>query len=242
MTLRAYGRLFAARFGDGPLRVLALHGWGRTRSDFDAVLDGYPALAVDLPGFGASPVPDEPIGAAGYAALIEPLLSEFTSPPIVVGHSFGGRVAVALAARQPEKVAGLVLVGVPLLRPAAGRNSPPWRYRLLRAGARWRLVSHRRLEAAKQRYGSADYRAASGVMRDILVKVVNESYEADLERLQCPVRMVWGESDTAAPVAVARAALELIDDGTLDIVEGAGHNVHLSHPDRLRAAIDGLLT
>ncbi len=242
MTLRAYGRLFAARSGDGPPRLLALHGWGRTRSDFDALLDGYPALAVDLPGFGASPVPDEPIGATGYAALIEPLLSEFSSAPIVVGHSFGGRVAVALAAGNPDQVAGLVLVGVPLLRPAGGRSSPPRRYRLLRAGARWGLVSDRRLEAAKQRYGSADYRAATGVMRDILVKVVNESYEVELERLRCPVRMVWGEADTAAPVTIARSALELIDDGTLDVVEGAGHNVHLSHPDRLRAAIDGLMT
>lgn len=241
MTLRAFGSLFGERYGDLPPRVLALHGWGRTRGDFDSLLSGYEALAVDLPGFGASPPPDHAVGAAGYAQLIEPVLAEFDLPPVVVGHSFGGRVAVALAAAQPESVSGLVLVGVPLLRRVGPKPGVPWKYRLIRGARRLGLIPEERLERARKEYGSADYRAASGVMRDILVAAVNETYELELGTLTCPVRMVWGERDSAAPLSVARAALPMIADGSLDVVPEAGHDVHLSHADRVRAAIDGLL-
>ena len=221
--------------------MLALHGWGRTRADFDGLLDGSRAISLDLPGFGASPEPDEPLGADGYARLVEPILDEFDSPPIVVGHSFGGRVAVALAAGRPDLVAGLVLVGVPLLRPSGAGRKPSITYRLVRLGARWGVISGERLEAARRRYGSADYRAAIGVMRDVLVKVVNESYEKELESLSCPVRFVWGEHDREAPLDVARMALHLVGDGRLDVVEDGGHNIHLTHPERVQAAIDELL-
>jgi pimeloyl-ACP methyl ester carboxylesterase len=78
-------------------------------------------------------------------------------------------------------------------------------------------------------------------MRGVLVKVVNESYEDELSHLKCPVRLVWGERDAAVPVTVAASAVSLIADGTLDVVEAAGHDVHLTHPDRVRAAIDELL-
>jgi pimeloyl-ACP methyl ester carboxylesterase len=241
MTLRAYGSLFGARHGSLPPHVLALHGWGRTRADFDGLLRGYEAVALDLPGFGASPPPDEAIGAAGFAELIEPVLSEFGVPPVVVGHSFGGRVAVSLAAARPDAVSGLVLAGVPLVRRSSPVAKPSRRFRLLRRARKIGLISEERLERARRRFGSDDYRAASGVMRGVLVKVVNESYEDELGRLECPVRLVWGERDAAVPVTVAASAVSLIAEGTLEVVEGAGHDVHLSHPDRVRAAIDGLL-
>ena len=72
----AEGTVFGERFGDGPVQVLALHGWGRDRRDFDEVLRGLDAVAVDLPGFGASPAPGEAIGTAGYARLIAPVLDD----------------------------------------------------------------------------------------------------------------------------------------------------------------------
>lgn len=241
MTLRAYGTLFGTVHGDGIPRVLALHGWGRSRADFDRLLPDLGGLALDLPGFGASPTPQKVIGATGYAELIEPVLAELDTPVVIVGHSFGGRVAVALAEAHPESVAGVVLVGVPLLRPTGPRPKQSWRYRLIRWARRFSLVSEDRLESARRKYGSADYRSATGVMRDVLVKVINESYESELINLRCPVRMVWGELDTAAPLSVAQRAVELVLDGALDVVGAAGHDVHLSHPERVKAAIDGLL-
>lgn len=239
MTLRAYNGIFGDRYGDSAPTVLALHGWGRSRSDFGRILREGDAIALDLPGFGASPVPDRAGGAAAYAQWVAPILAEFDQPPVVVGHSFGGRVAVALAGEN--EVAGLVLVGVPLLPRPGPRRRPPLAYRVVRSARRFGLIPESVLESARHRYGSDDYRAATGVMREVLVTVVNESYREELAALRCPVRMVWGSEDHEVPVDVARIALELVADGALDVVEGAGHNVHLSHPERITAAIEEFL-
>lgn len=236
------GRVFADRYGSGEPLVVALHGWGRDRRDFASVLDGLDAVSVDLPGFGTSPPPNDVVGAGGYAGLIAALVEELAGPRVVVGHSFGGRVATVLAAERPELVSGLVLVGVPLLHPA-GRpaRGPSPAYRLVRWAARVGLIGDQRLDREKRRRGSADYRAASGVMRDILVKVVNETYESELARVGCPVRMVWGADDQEVPLDVAHRSAELLDDVRLDVVDGCGHDVPRVAPDRVRLAIEELL-
>src|SRR3954452_9036428 len=215
--LTAYdnGRLFGARTGTGAPWVLALHGWQRTHRDFSQVIDGIDAIAVDLPGFGASPPPPEAWGAAGYADSLLPVLDAFERPPVVLAHSFGGRAAVHLAAAHPERVHALVLTGVPLLRPAdVKRPKVAWQFKLARALHAKRLVSDARMEAMRQRYGAADYRNATGIMRAVNVKAVNETYEEQLTAITCAVELVWGEDDTAAPLSVARAAEAMLKDAT----------------------------
>lgn len=242
----AGGALFGARTGDGPPAVLALHGWGRTHRDFDAVLgpsDGpaLDAVALDLPGFGATPPPDEPWGSADYADCVAGAVeAEMAAPVVVLGHSFGGKVAVQLAARRPELVRALVLAAVPLLR-AGPPKRPARRYRLVRALHRAGVVSEARMEAARQRHGSADYAAAHGVMRAVHVRSVGETYEAELDAIACPVQLVWGDDDTAAPLAVAEAAAARLGSAQLTVVPGAGHLVPLTAPAELRAVLDRVL-
>lgn len=235
----ADGRLLGAAHGAPPPRVLALHGWARTHRDFDAALRGLDALAVDLPGFGATPAPEESWGAQEYAEAVAPLLLEADQPLVLLCHSFGGRVGVHLAAAHADRVRALVLTGVPLVRPpGARRRKPSLAFRVGRALHRRRLLSDRRMEGLRQRYGSADYRAARGVMRGVHVRAVNETYEEQLRALRCPVELVWGEDDPDVPVAVARAAAALLDDVRLTLVPGAGHLVPLTAPDALRAAVE----
>ena len=109
------GALMARFFGDRPPRVMALHGWGRESADFTEVLDGMAAVALDLPGFGSSPPPDRAWGADDYAVGVIAVLEEMHSPMVVLGHSFGGRVAVCVAARRADLVGGLILTGAPLV-------------------------------------------------------------------------------------------------------------------------------
>lgn len=236
MALRVFadGRIFGERTGSGPPKVLALHGWGRDHRDFRGLLAGLDAIAVDLPGFGATAAPDSAWGTAQYADAVAALLPEFPAPPVVVGHSFGGRVAVRLAARGLP-LRALLLTGVPLVRLAAARR-PPLGYRLVRRLHRLGLVGERRMERARRRHGSEDYRRASGVMREVLVRTVNERYDQDLGAIGCPVELVWGERDTVAPVAAARAAEGLLARATLTVCEGADHFSVLDHP-ATRAAL-----
>ena len=234
--------LFGERYGSGSVRVVALHGWGRDRRDFRLVLEGLDAVAVDLPGFGATPPPAAAAGAAGYAGMVAAWLEQLSAPQVLVGHSFGGRVAVVLAATRPELVAGLVLVGVPLLhRLDRAARRPPITYRLVRLAHRAGLISDERLEREKRRRGSADYRAVTGVMRDTLVRVVNESYEDRLPEVACPVRLVWGAADSEVPAEVAHRAAALLRNVDIEVVEGCGHDLPREAPERIRTAIETLI-
>jgi len=241
LTLLGNGNTFGRRHGSDRPSVLALHGWGRDHRDFDASLKGLNALAVDLPGFGATPEPPTAWGGAGYATAIAHVVEEMHQPVVVVGHSFGGRVAVHLAQQTPDLIAGLVLTGVPLVRESSRPTKSPMRFRLARQLNRLGLLGETRMDQLRNKYGSADYRAASGIMRDILVTAVNETYEDQLRDITCPVELLWGSNDTAAPVEVARAAESLLANPTLTVADGVDHFLPISRPDLVRAAIDRTL-
>ena len=234
------GRLFAENLGEASPEVVGLHGWARSRSDLAACLTGLNALLVDLPGFGASPEPPGAWGSQEYAEVVAQALNGLDRPQVLVGHSFGGRVAVKVAVGWPNLVSGLVLAGVPLLRSPVGQ-APPWRYRIGRWGRRYGLVSDERMERLRQRYGSEDYRRAHGLMRSVLVRVVNESYEEDLPRIGCPVELVWGAKDTAAPLGAAEQACRLLPSAHLEVIENAGHMTPLTHPQVVHRSVTRLL-
>jgi pimeloyl-ACP methyl ester carboxylesterase len=107
------------------------------------------------------------------------------------------------------------------------------------------VVTDDRLERIRRQNGSADYRAASGVMRDILVRVIHESYEPQLRALTAPVTLIWGAADREVPVSIARAAAEVIAsegrDVDFEILEGIGHLLPLEAPQALRGAIERAL-
>ncbi len=234
--LRSFGdgTIFGEVAGEGPVEVVLLHGWARRGRDFAAVQEllarrGVSSVALDLPGFGSSPPPTVAGGARRYASLVAPVLAALDRPVTLVGHSFGGRIATVIAADRPELVRNVIVTGTPLLHsPVAVRS--PRTYRLVRWLHQRGWLSDERLEAARHRYGSPDYRAASGIVRDVLVATVAEGYEDELTRLDVPFVMLWGELDTVVPVAVAERANELlhtpdVDARRLRVLKDVGHFV-----------------
>lgn len=235
------GQIFGERLGSGPVDVVGLHGWGRSRQDLLVSLAGLNAVVPDLPGFGVSPEPSGAWGSDEYADAIAELVSGLGKPQVILGHSFGGRIAVKLAARRPDLVAGMALTGVPLLRLPSANTRPPTAFRAVRWAHGRGLISAGRMEKLRKKYGSADYRNADGVMRSILVRLVNESYEDCLPQIKCPVELIWGAKDTAAPLRVARDACAMIQDCRLTILEDQGHMTPLSAPQQLGDAVRRLL-
>jgi len=244
-VLRSYGdsNLFGESYGAGTARVVWLHGWARSAGDFAVAAStladrGVASVALDLPGFGASPLPEVAGGARHYAGLVVPALRSLADEPLVlVGHSFGGTVAAVVASTHPDAVRSLVLTGAPLIRRASTKKAP-FAYRSQRWLHAKGLLSDERVEAARQKYGSTDYRRAHGLLRDVLVASVNESYETELATLSLPVDFVWGELDGDVPVDVAARAGELVrGEHTLRVITGVGHMVPLETPDELVDAV-----
>jgi pimeloyl-ACP methyl ester carboxylesterase len=250
-VLHSYGdsNVFGESYGEGPVRVVWLHGWARRAEDFVLVASqlaelGVSSVALDLPGFGSSPLPLVPGGARHYAELIVPALEILSEEPVVlVGHSLGGRVATVISATHPELVKALVLSAAPLLRSGAPRRSP----RVFRI-ARWlhshRLLSEQQMESYRQKYGSTDYRRAQGMIRQVLVAMVSESYENELADIVAPVSFLWGELDNEVPTDIAeRAAAMLTVNHAVRVLPGIGHMVPLEAPDELaRVVIEVLST
>jgi pimeloyl-ACP methyl ester carboxylesterase len=236
--------------GSGPA-LLLLHGWGATKELMAPVaerLRGYRVVVPDLPGFGATAPPSGAWSVDDYAAWVIALLDrlgiERTS---IVGHSNGGRVAIALAAAHPDRVHRLVLTGSAGIRPHHGiRYQRRVRtFKLLRAASGWGwlpgVVRDRAGRRATSR-GSPDYRAASGALRASMVRLVNADLRPELSRLAAPTLLIWGDLDHDTPLDDARTMERLIPDSGLVVFEGCGHFAYAEQPDRFCRIVDVFLS
>ena len=199
--------------------VCFLHGWGRSSQDFYLISQSYDYINFDLPGFGKSQEPETSMNPKEYAEYINQFIPN--SVETVVGHSFGGRVAVHLSGlRNFEK---LILIGVPLIKKqtSSGTLSMLNFYKSLN---RFGILSNDKIEKIKKKKGSYDYRNSQGIMRENLVKAVNDDLSQELENIKSKVHLIWGSEDKEVPIDIAKEANKKIKKSNLHILEGQGHN------------------
>ena len=202
--------------------LLILHGWGNSLREWiptaRQLSSKYKVILVDLPGFGGSTKPDDSWGIYEYGDFVEKLLLSLkVRRLILIGHSFGGRVGVLLAARK-KLIEKLVLIN------AAGMETRSWKGNLtLLLAPLFRDLP----QWIKNWFGSVDYKNAGG-LRQILVRIVNQDLTSEMTKINCPALIIWGEKDLVLPVSQAKKMKSLIKNSVLRIVWGAGHWPHLS--------------
>ena len=218
--------------------VVVLHGWGGRIESMAPVINclrsGFRVIAIDLPGFGESPVPAGAWGTPDYATYVRDLLAGLDIHRAhFIGHSFGAKVSFYLSATMPSLVDRLMLMGSPGLR-----TPPNLKARAKRAASKGARVAGKvgapgraLRDRVYKAIASQDYQDA-GPLRPILVKVVNENYESLLPRVASSTLLLWGSEDDAAPLAHGRKMEHLIADAGLVVFEGAGHFAYLDEPDR----------
>ena len=204
--------------------IILLHGWGQNIEMMMPLannLDKYHITILDFPGFGQSSEPDHALTVYDYVEILEELLKELKiDNPIVIGHSFGGRIAILYASRnKTEKV---VLFGAPCIR--NNRVSPKEKVlKILK-----KLPGMNKLgEYMKKYIGSDDYRNASPIMRETLVNTVNEDLSEAAKKIKAPTLLIWGTNDQAAPIEDAKKLEELLIDGALIELQGCTHYAYL---------------
>lgn len=224
--------LNADRIGNSGHSILIMHGWGQSLESMRPLgeLIGRTAQVhlIDLPGFGKSPRPKEDWDAIGYSECIYKYMRDNgIDRADLLGHSFGGKVAIRLASRHPEAVRGLILVNSSgLKRQLTGKKK-------LRADAL--RVLNRLLKWSDKtfgtdffngwfvpKFGSRDYKDA-GELRNILVKTVNEDVTEDTARITSPAFLLWGELDQETPVDMGKRLNELIENSRLVVLPGKDH-------------------
>ena len=207
--------------------IILLHGWGQNIEMMkplgDNFSDKYRITILDLPGFGESDEPKTTWKIDDYEALLEEFIKELKiKKPIVIGHSFGGRLAIRYSADNP--IEKLVLFGSPCIRI---QESLPLKVRILKSIKK--LPGMNSLgEYMKKYIGSRDYKAASPVMRQTLVEVVNEDLSSYAKRIKAPTLLIWGENDTEAPLNEAKELEKIMLDAALIVLPGT-HYAYLEN-------------
>jgi pimeloyl-ACP methyl ester carboxylesterase len=218
--------------GSGLPPLVMLHGWGQSLGSLLALGDllskSRSVHLIDLPGFGGSPKPPSDWGTIDYADRILAYLHEQNLKDVdILGHSFGGRIALQMAAKEPQLIRKLVLINAAgLKRELKGKRA--FKASLARTSLSvCRLLDrtfglHTFQEWHVPSFASADYRN-SGELRIIFVKTVNEDLTEIARQIAQPVLLLWGENDQEVPVEIAHRYHELIANSQLKILPGKDH-------------------
>lgn len=235
--------------GDDGMPIVLLHGWGCRASTLDSVAAVASrhgrVLALDLPGFGDTPEPPEPWGVEEYTRFVEAFADKLgLTAPVLLGHSFGGRISLLYGSRR--EVRSLVLVDAAGIKPKRTLRS---RIRLMTYKLGCRAIKcvlpTNRADAIITRWrderSSADYKAASPMMKRILSRVVNEDLKHVMPSIKAPALLIWGARDTATPLSDAKQMEKLIPDAGLVTFPYAGHYSFLDEPGQFAAVLDNYL-
>ena len=207
------------------------HGWGHNRQAFSALIQSVSQraahLAIDFPGFGQSAPPPETWTTADYADDVAELLKPYRSIKkiIWVGHSFGGRVGIQLAARHPELVDGLFLIaaaGLPRQRPFVENVRYLTRLYLFKFLKRIVPLLGISVDSLRKKFGSADYKSA-GPLRKVFVNVISEDLSEQAKIINCPVQLIYGENDREASPDIGERLVKLMSHAELVILPGQDH-------------------
>ena len=229
--------------------ILLLHGWGSNITLFDGIIKtlspDHRVIAPDMPGFGKTPEPQQAWAVDDYVDFIIKFidslgLKEFA----VLVHSFGGRVLFKLNAREalPYVINKAVLIDSAGIMPKKSlkQKISLKLYKCARSIMSTKLLHFLypdAVENMRKKRGSADYNNATPIMRQTLVKVVNEDLKPLISKINCPTLIIWGDNDTATPIDDARQMEQLIPDAGLVVCEGAGHYSFLEQPAKVHGAL-----
>jgi pimeloyl-ACP methyl ester carboxylesterase len=252
--------------GDGP-PLLFVHGlsgcWQNWLENLPHFARSHRVVAVDLPGFGASPMPREEISIPGYARFLEGVCDALSiDAAAVVGNSMGGYVAAELAIASPQRVERLMLAA------AAGITAEHLHRDRIMAGARMVAAVATRTAARHEwfaRRPGLRRMALQFVVRHpdrlsvplahelmegagkpgfvpAMQAIVAHSISERLPRIACPTYVVWGEDDRVIPVRDAKRFGELIPDARVEVWPDTGHVAMLERPARFNALLEAFLS
>ncbi|WP_158738461.1 alpha/beta fold hydrolase [Alteribacillus sp. YIM 98480] len=234
--------------GEGA-NVVLLHGWGANIQAFAPVHQSlekhFKVWSIDFPGFGESEEPPEPWTVGDYTEMLGKFLSKLEiDQPILVGHSFGGRVSIKYA--SSHTVRKVVLVDSAGIKPRRKLKYyvKVYTYKAFKKLLKLPVINRYEeviLTKVKGKLGSADYKNVSGTMQQTMVKVVNEDLRHHLPHINVPTLLVWGENDEATPVADGQLMEEMIPDAGLVILEKAGHYAYLDKLNQFLIVLDSFL-
>lgn len=223
--------------------LIMLHGWGQDVStfwpDLDYLKDDLTIWLIDLPGFGRSEPPKEKYDSGDYAKIIAEFIKKNGIKNVtILGHSFGGKVAIRVASEYPKLVDKLILVGASGLKPYASlkkyisfilakiiKHTLP---NFFNFKSKIRKDFYRKIES--------DY-ADAGRLRGVYLKTIREDLTEYLKKIDQQTLIIWGDQDRAVPLKYGKKMYQLIKNSKMVILEDKGHFLHIHDPERFTSYV-----
>ena len=219
--------------GEGEV-VVILHGWGASADLYRTIISPlsshYRVIAPDFPGFGKTTESSFAYSIEDYAGFVSALLRKLgVEKAHLIGHSHGGRTCLELATTsyglEIGKIVLLDSAGIPVKKKFSKRVKIRT-YKILKGVVTLPFVKRMfpdALDNLKKKFGSADYAAASDIMRQSMVKVLSCDYTDKLSLIKNSTLLIWGENDNDTPLCCAKVLEKGISDCGLVTIPNGGH-------------------
>lgn len=238
--------LYYEKYGEHKKSVLLLPGWGDNRSTFSYIIsflqNYFTVYIVDYPGFGGSPFPNKDLTIYDYSNLIYEFIKDLDlEDPILIGHSFGGRIITTLLGYYKYNFSNIILID------SAGIKPKRTLYKKLRTFYYKSLQKVGNILPKKiktkwknylfNKFASSDYKNLNNDMKTTFKNVVNEDLTPYLKNIKTKTLLIWGDKDDATPIKDAHIMNKFINDSELIILEGATHFSYLEQPDLINCIL-----
>lgn len=238
--------LYYEKHGNHKKSILILPGWGDTRNTFSYMIsflqNYFTVYIIDFPGFGNSIFPDKDLTIYDYSDLIYELIKELElDDPILIGHSFGGRIITTLLGYYRYNFSNIILMNSAGIKPkrTLSKRIKTLYYKLMqkignilpkRIKTKWKNYMF-------NKFASDDYRNLNDNMKITFKNVVNEDLTLYLKNIKTRTLLIWGEKDDATPIKDAYIMNALIKDSELIVLERSTHFSYLEQPNLINQII-----
>ena len=231
--------IYYEKYGNKDKIILILPGWGNTRTTFTNIInffkEDYTIYIIDYPGFGNSPLPNEDLTIYDYTNIVRDFLEDKNIiNPIIIAHSFGGRITTLLSGYYKEKISKIIYIDAASIKPRKTIKGflKEKTYKLLKKLIK--LMPKLKQEYYHQKllkiFGSKDYQSLPKSMHKTFKNIVNENLIYYLKNIESEVLLLWGKLDTATPIKDGYKMNNLIKDSALIIFPKGNHFSYLQYP------------
>lgn len=235
--------------GKGPV-LLFLHGWKDSLRSFDPLIPllvgSFRIVRVDLPGFGTSQLPGSAWDLNDYAEFVNAFINKLEiKVEGLVGHSFGGRVAIKGVATNTFSSNRLILMASAGVTKSLGMRKLLYKL-IAKIGQALTIVPpfsffRTQLRQKLYQHAGSDYLHA-GPLKKIFINVTREDLSGYAKKITLPTLLIWGGKDMETPLADGKHLASLIPGAKLKIIESSGHFVHQENPTTVALLINKFLT
>jgi len=228
--------LYYEKKGIGKEELVILPGWGDTRPSWNFLInllaDYYTIYTVDYPGFGNTSFPSHDLTIYDYTELINAWLQslELTNPTLL-GHSFGGRILIALTGYYQYPYKKLILMNAAGIKPKKTFKAKmrTMCYKFLRKLTKIfpKKIQKKWQEKLFSHFSSEDYKLLPISMRKTFQNIVNEDLSIYLKNIQAETLILWGNNDTSTPIHDAYLMKKEIPNASLISFKNSGHFLYL---------------